>query len=138
MTGAIAYAPMAGDRVEIALTGEDGRKVSAVLPGSYLRAKCWGILADIDDKARKPAKKRRPGAKALRQWERVLLALHGSELTTYELAAKTGLTPHGCSHLVSKLRREGMVKTRPTEGRQALHTITKSGRETVAKIKSGA
>lgn len=44
----LRHIPLSGDMVQITFTPDDGRVVSAVVSGAYLRAKCWGILADID------------------------------------------------------------------------------------------
>lgn len=45
---ALTHRLLHSDRVLITVTGDDGRPVSATVDGAYLRAKCWGILADID------------------------------------------------------------------------------------------
>lgn len=44
----LRHVPLAGDRVQLTFTADDGRSMSALVDGAYLRAKCWGILADID------------------------------------------------------------------------------------------
>lgn len=45
---ALTHRPIDSDRIIITLAGDDGRLVTATVDGAYLRAKCWGILADID------------------------------------------------------------------------------------------
>ncbi len=45
---ALTHRLLHSDRVLIGLTGDDGCSVSTIVDGAYLRAKCWGILADID------------------------------------------------------------------------------------------
>lgn len=45
---ALRHVPMTMDRVQLTLTGDDGRSVTATVEGAYLRAKAWGMLADLD------------------------------------------------------------------------------------------
>lgn len=46
--GTLQHRIVSADRVQLTLTGLDGREASAVVAMSYMRAKVWGILADID------------------------------------------------------------------------------------------
>lgn len=44
----LRHVPLSGDMVQLTFTPDEGKVVSALVSGAYLRAKCWGILADID------------------------------------------------------------------------------------------
>lgn len=45
---ALRHLPLITGDVRLTMIGDDGAEMSVTVPGSYLRAKCWGILADID------------------------------------------------------------------------------------------
>lgn len=45
---ALRHVPMLSGQVQLTLTGDDGKQSSALVDGAYLRAKCIGILADLD------------------------------------------------------------------------------------------
>ncbi|MEH0194557.1 hypothetical protein V7S57_02360 [Caulobacter sp. CCNWLY153] len=44
----LSHRLLANDRVLITLVGEGGQTVTATVAGSYMRAKAWGLLADLD------------------------------------------------------------------------------------------
>jgi hypothetical protein len=37
-----------GGKVQLSLSGPDGRSMTARLDTAYVKAKCWGLLADLD------------------------------------------------------------------------------------------
>lgn len=45
---ALRHLPLITGDVRLTLIAEDGAEVSATVPRSYLLAKCWGMLADLD------------------------------------------------------------------------------------------
>lgn len=48
MRSPLRHIPLPGDLVQLTFTPDEGKAVSAIVDGAYLRAKCWGILADLD------------------------------------------------------------------------------------------
>lgn len=48
MSPVLTHSVLLNDRVRLTLTGDNKRQITATVPGAWLRAKCWGMLADLD------------------------------------------------------------------------------------------
>lgn len=143
----LRHVPMTLDKVQITLTAEDGRALTATLDGAYLRAKCWGVLADIDPAGLMEAAigQRRAGVHlvgaGLSNSSRVLLALRDGPLTNQglRLALGDGSTkPANISHAAHELIRQGLAyradRNPAGPGAKATYALTEAGKARAEQI----
>ncbi len=144
---ALRHVPMTMDQVQLTLTGEGGQSVTVRVEGSYLRAKCWGMLADLDPAGLVDAAlgQRRPMLTeeiiGLAKTSRILLALRSGPMTNQGLRMTLGdpsITSGNLSHRAQDLIRQGFVyrsdRNACGPGKKAAYALTAKGRARADEI----
>jgi DNA-binding HxlR family transcriptional regulator len=134
MSVALAHKVLSGDRVRVSLTEAGGLTATVLMPAAALRAKAWGILADIDpegvDEVRTEAPVAYiPGRNGVALM--ILTVLERGPATQSRIRALTGLTMKQVVSSVLHFTRNGRMERRDGaagRGSRASWAITPLGR----------
>lgn len=141
--GPLQHRLVEGERVVMTLTDMNGRAVSVPMAASYLRAKAWGILADIDPdgvvEAALGNRNASPPAEALRGplAARILWALHDGPKMVGGIRRLTFDTVTSISTRCREMIEAGLVeRINPGHGKgyKAVYAATEAGRAYLASF----
>lgn len=138
--------PMGMDQVQVSLVSEDGRSITARFDGAYLRAKCWGILADIDPDGLMEAALGQRIAPLRSQIigipinSQVILALVDGPLSNQGLRNAIGdgsISAHRINSRCQDLKRGGLIRRADKNGGpgcKAIYELTDAGLERALEL----